>query len=145
MDCFKNTVNIYEDPYDCEYTPVEISHSNKENLKTIDIEKIISGLPEDLSSEITIVISVSSNENCSLNPCERKAVKTGLLLKTFLPVTHCLYFEGIINNINVKTESKCVIPIFEKELTINISNFSTKSATIPKQMPLGKLIIKSNN
>jgi hypothetical protein len=138
MDCFKSTSDEYETPYELNY------YSSVENLKTIDIEKILSTIPEDLESELSTVINISSNESLSLNPCERKEVKTGFLLRTFLPISHSLLFEGFANNLGVQSENKCVTPLIEKEFTVFINNYSSKTVRIPSRMPLGKLIIKSN-
>jgi hypothetical protein len=138
MDCFKISCNNYDLPYEENY------YSAVEELKTIDIEKIISTVPEDLESEISTIIDISSNESLSINPCERREVKTGILLKTFLPISHCLYFEGFVNNLGVQSENKCVLPLIEKEFTVFINNYSSKTVQIPTRMPLGKIIIKSN-
>jgi hypothetical protein len=74
----------------------------------------------------SIVIDLFSEDELSLNPCEKKEVRSGVLLKTFIPITHSIYFEGITNNFGIKSISKCVVPIFEKELNISFQFFPKK-------------------
>jgi len=144
MDCFTSKENIYQEPQDCNYYTVEFERKKKEH-KIIDIKRIIEALSPDIASDTSVVIEVFSQESFELNPCQKKEVATGLLLKTFIPISHSIFFEGYINNLGIKTNNKCVIPIFENELKITIANFSPKICEIPINMPLGKLIIKQNS
>jgi len=137
------TENIYEVPFDCEYSPEESNNKEKRSNNIINIEKLVNGIPDAILKETKIVINIYSNESFSLNPCEKKSVCTGVILKTFLPVYFCAYFEGVTNNLCIKSESKCVIPLFERELKIEVINYKFEKVHIPQQMPLGKLIIKA--
>lgn len=143
MDCFSPKDNIYQDPQDCNYYTVEFEKEKKEQ-KILDIKKLIEGISPEIASETTLIIDVYSKEFFELNPCQKKEVSTGLVIKTFIPITHSIYFEGYSNNLGIKTGNKCVVPIFEKELKICVSNFSSRICEIPLNMPLGKLIIKQN-
>ena len=143
MDCFTSKDNIYQDPQDCNQYTIEFERKKKEH-KIIDVKKIIESISPDIASDVSVIIEVFSQETFELNPCQKKEVATGLLLKTFIPISHSIFFEGYINNLGIKTNNKCVVPIFENELKISIANFSPKICEIPLNMPLGKLIIKQN-
>jgi len=143
MDCFPSKDNIYQDPQDCSYYTTEFELQKNER-KILDIKKIIEAITPDIASETSVVIDVFSKESFELNPCQKKDTSTGLFIKTFIPISHSIFFKGYSNNIGIKTEDKCVIPIFEKELKICVANYSSKICEIPLNMPLGRVIIKQN-
>jgi hypothetical protein len=142
MECFNNVDNYYSTPYEPENLSFESEEDNENSIKKIDLEKLARAIPESILAETIINIGVSSKECFTLKPCEKRKVKTGLFLKTFLPIRNYLYFEGYYNNIGIKTESRCVISLLEKEFCVEVYNFSVKNVFIPAEMPLGKLMIK---
>ena len=144
MECWRALENNFgEDTSDHYYSSV-YENTIEDQLKSLDIKKLVENLPEEFTHQLCVTVDIFSREKSILHPCQKKEIKTGVIIKTYLPITHCVYFDGVTNNLGISALGKCIIPIVEKELTVNVFNASTKIREIPTSMPLGKIIIKSN-
>lgn len=138
INCIQSSSSLIDEG-DCPY----YSYANF-GVKLTDYSKIVEVIPESIFSDTSIHTEIYCSEETTISPCEKKMVKTGIEIKCFLPFSHHIRFEGIRTSLGVVSHSKYVNTL-NKELLINVQNFSTCDKKIPKGMNLGKLIIASND
>lgn len=133
-----------------DYVDVEdFYYKSGENITSneciVDCRLIIANIPESIFNISSFTVNVFSNEEILLEPCEAVFIKTNIFLKPYLPITCSVVFQGLLNGISVKSCNQVLIPIKEETLSVRVQNFNKSRQTLPKGMPLGKIIITSKN
>lgn len=119
-------------------------NSRRIDLTLLDIDRTIYAIPEKLRMQTEIKIALYSVESSVLKPCERTNVKTGIIIPSYLAISHTAKFCGLTNGCGLETEDY-IIPYWGKELTVSVTNFSNADQRIPINMPLGYISIYKHN
>lgn len=146
-------LSIEENTQNCEYEEIEATSEftyNSErnltiNLCVLDFKTIIAGLAPQILDVSTLSINVYTSERIRLLPCESAWVKTNILLKPYLPISCSITFQGVVNGLSIKSSNQSLLPLNDVNLKVRIQNYNQISQTIPLGMPLGCIVLKSNN
>lgn len=117
----------------------------KTEITTVNANKLISLLPEDLYRLTKIEIKVFSNIEIKIRPCQSVFVTTGIFFNPFESNTHHIFFKGYENSCGMKIMKKLFFPDDVEELVVVVTNYSSEFQYVRAGMPLGKVCIQSNN
>lgn len=145
--------SIEENTQNCEYEEIEATSEftyNPErnqtiNLCVLDFKSIIAGLPPQIFDVCSLTINVYTSERIKLQSCESAWVKTNILLKPYLPISCSITFRGVINGFSIKSSNQSLLPLNDVNLKVRIQNYNQNSQNIPLGMPVGCIVINSNN
>jgi hypothetical protein len=111
----------------------------------LDIEKIVTSItPSYLFDFITISYDLFSAESCELLPCQRAFISSGLRIKPYISTQHSVFFQGFINSNQIQTLSKHISTTDVFDVCVAVVNYSDTVKVIPMNMPLGQILIRSN-
>jgi hypothetical protein len=158
MSCFTKTSNkrrdiekesendLYESVQDVSDYYAMNNHK-KEDLyvSVLDFKEIVSSIPRDLFNIFCYTINVFSSEEKTFEPCEIRHIRTNIKIKPYFPLNVSITFQGVVNGVSFKSSNQTIIPLNEDFLSIRVQNFNQNTQTLPKYMPLGKIVITSKD
>lgn len=109
----------------------------------LNLNHIVNTWPLAFSDKCDFTIEIDSQENIILESCETKDVDTGILLSCMIPLTHNLSFKGNQFLEHVSAKNKFVLAMGQI-LKIQVVNYGVNTISIPKNTPLGVLVLTSN-
>lgn len=154
MSCFslsgEKTNEIVNEDVNCQYESVEdisdyyaMTRNQTENFvfSELDFKYIINSIPRDIFNIFTFSINVFTSEEKTLSSCEVSRIRTNIKIKPFFPLNTSLTFQGVINGLSFKSSNQTIIPFNEEIFYVRIQNFGKITQTIPRNMPVGKIVI----
>lgn len=128
------------------YENTELCQCDYNNcIRKIDVREIVNSFSADLLKSFTLKFNVYSCEAEVLEPCESIKIKTNIICKAYIPLTHTIQFFGFHNHLNIKAENKFIIPFQEEQIYVEICNFSDIRRRLPLHMPIGEIVIRSKD
>jgi len=109
----------------------------------LDLKYIINTIPRDIFNIFTFSINVFTSEEKTLTSCEVIRIRTNIKIKPYFPLNISITFQGIINGLSFKSSNQTIIPLNEEVFYVRIQNFGKITQTIPRNMPIGKIVITS--
>lgn len=136
--------SLYESVEDVsDYYNVKKRQSENAILTVVDLKKIIENIPRDIFDIFSFTINVFADEEKILSSCEVYNIRSNIIIKPYFPLSTSITFQGVINGLSFKTSNQTIIPLNEDYFRVRIQNFNTSTQTIPRNMPLGKIVITS--
>lgn len=150
MSCFSMTKenDLENDHYESVNDVSEFyDMKNKKTIDTefsvLDCKNIINAIPCDIFNIFTFSINVFTSEEVTLSTCESSYVKTNIIIKPYFPLNVSISFHGIVNGLSFRSSNQAIIPLQEECFYVRIQNYNKNTQTIPKNMPIGKIVIIS--
>jgi hypothetical protein len=126
-----------------EYFNVKNSKTMENEFSVLDCKSIINAIPCDIFNIFSFSINVFTCEEVTLSTCESTYVKTNIVIKPYFPLNVSITFQGIVNGLSFRSSNQTLIPLQEENLYVRIQNYNKITQTIPKNMPVGKIVIIS--
>lgn len=126
-----------------DYYNVKKTQSENVFSTVLDFKKIIENIPRDIFDIFSFTINVFADEEKILSSCEVYNVRSNIVIKPYFPMSTSITFHGVINGLSFKTSNQTIIPLNEDYFRVRIQNFNTSTQTIPRNMPLGKIVLTS--
>jgi hypothetical protein len=156
MSCFTKTSNkgqdfekeIENDHYESvqDISDYYAMNKNKKEdfyFSVLDFKEIVNSIPRDIFNIFSYTINVFSSEEKTFEPCEIGYIRTNIKIKPYFPLNVSITFQGVVNGVSFKSSNQTIIPLNEEFLCIRVQNFNQNTQSLPKYMPLGKIVITS--
>jgi hypothetical protein len=154
MSCFTKTSNKRQeienenDHYESVQDISDFYAMNKANkedfyFSVLDFKEIVNSIPRDIFNIFCFTINVFSSEEKTFEPCEIHHIRTNIKIKPYFPLNVSLTFQGIVNGVSFKSSNQTIIPMNEEYFYVRVQNFNQNPQSLPKYMPLGKIVITS--
>jgi hypothetical protein len=140
----KDANDHYESVEDIsDYYSMKKNQSVDVYFSEIDLKYIINTIPRDIFNIFTFSINVFTSEEKTLSSCEVTRIRTNIKIKPYFPLNTSITFQGVINGLSFKSTNQTIIPLNEEVFYVRIQNFGKITQAIPRNMPLGKIVITS--
>lgn len=154
MSCFTKTSNkrqeteIENDHYESvqdisDYYGIKKANNEEFYFSVLDFKDIVNSIPRDIFNIFCFTINVFSSEEKTFEPCEIRHIRTNIKIKPYFPLNVSLTFQGIVNGVSFKSSNQTIIPMNEEFFYVRVQNFNQNLQSLPKYMPLGKIVITS--